>query len=348
MNKITASHIDGAMTSSTALHTPPAQMHVNMNTEPIVAKYRQLPDVHLTRILGAWVVISQGEVVAVDRTNVLCSCPLQSMLSDASIEDYAAEKIKELKQFSPDRPVWQAEFGVPLGASEMLMLALRKGVIDCAITVCDGAGTVVTNVPEVVQGIGARMNGVFYTSPIPQVREKLRSHNCILLEDAKINQVEGLQKALETGFTRIAVTVNARLGERLADLRRFEREAGATVTIAAVCSTGATKDRTDEIIDACDLAWSCASRCVRENGDKAWLQITHGIPVFIYTPRGIEFLAAYSDEAGAGVLRGLDPNKQYLLAGGRSGPEVRLGKMPMRLTEDLLPVRSRNEPFPLL
>jgi putative methanogenesis marker protein 8 len=319
-----------------------------MTPHELIAKYGHLADVHLTRILGAWVVISQGEVVAIDRTNVLCSCPLQSMLSDASIEDYAVEKIRELRQFSPDRPVWEAEFGVPLGASEMLMLALRKGVIDCAITVCDGAGTVVTNVPEVVQGIGARMNGVFYTSPIAPVQDKLRSHNCILLDDARIDQVEGLQKAIDAGFTRIAVTVNARLGERLADLRRIEREAGATVTIAAVCSTGATKDRTDEIVAASDLAWSCASRCVREGSTGAWLQVTHGIPVFIYTPKGIEFLAAYSDDAGAGVLRGLDPNKQYLLAGGQSGPEVRLGKMPMRLKEDILPVRSRNEPFPLL
>jgi putative methanogenesis marker protein 8 len=319
-----------------------------MSPEQLIAKYRHLADVHLTRILGAWVVISRGEIVAVDRTNVLCSCPLQAMLSGANIEDYALEKIRELKQFTPERQVWQAKFGVPFGASEMLMLALRKGVIDCAITVCDGAGTVVTNVPEVVQGIGARMNGLFFTSPIPQVQQKLRSHNCILLDDAKINQVEGLQKAIEAGFTRIAVTVNARLGERLADLRCLEEAAGASVTIAAVCSTGATKDRTDEIIGASDLAWSCASHCMREAGAKAWLQVTHGIPVFIYTPRGIEFLTAYSDEAGAGVLRGLDPNKQYLLAAGRSGPEVRLGKMPLRLREDVLPVRSRNEPFPLL
>ena len=318
-----------------------------MSPEELIEKHRHVTDFHLTRVMGAWVAISHGEVVEVDRTNVLCCCPLQSMLSDADIETYTLEKIKEFKQFTAEREVWQSTFGVPFGASEMLMFALRKGTIDCAITVCDGAGTVVVNVPEVVQGIGARMNGVFYTSPIPQVQEKLRSHGSILLDDAKIDQVEGLCRAIEAGFTRIAVTVNARLGERLDELRRLEKEAGVSVIIAAVCSTGATPERTDEVIVNSDLAWACASRCVREKGTQARLQVTLGIPVFVYTSKGIELLAAYSDRAGAEILRWLDPNKQYLLALGFSGPEILLGETRVRLTESHLPVRSCNEPVPL-
>jgi putative methanogenesis marker protein 8 len=318
-----------------------------MNPEELIEKHGHLTDFHLTRIMGAWVAISQGEILEVDRTNVLCSCPLQSMLSDADIETYTLEKIRKFKQFTAEREVWRSTFGVPFGASEMLMFALRKGTIDCAITVCDGAGTVVVNVPEVVQGIGARMNGVFFTSPIPEVQEKLRSHGSLLLDGAKIDQVEGLQKAIEAGFTRIAVTVNARLGERLEDLRHLEKEAGVSVTIAAVCSTGATPERTDEIIATSDLAWACASRCVRERGTKAWLQVTRGIPVFVYTSKGVDLLAAYSDQAGAEILRDLDPTKQYFLAPGRSGPEILLGETPVRLREVSLPVRSGNDPVPL-
>ena len=318
-----------------------------MTPQQLIEKHRHLPDFHLTRIMGAWVVVSQGKVVEVDRTGALCSCPLQSMLSDADIETYAMEKITQLKQFTPERGIWQSGLAVPFGASEMLMAALRQGTIDCAITVCDGAGTVVTSVPEVAQGIGARMNGVFFTSPIPPVQERLRSHNCILLDHARINQAEGLQKAIEAGFTRIAVTVNARLGERLEDLRRLETEAGVSVTIAAVCTTGTTEARTDEVVAASDLAWACASRCVRERGMKARLQVTQGIPIFVYTRKGIEFLAAYSDQPGAEILRALDPDKQYLLGGGAIGPAIVLGKARLRVREASLPVRSGNEPSPL-
>ena len=104
-----------------------------MSPEELIEKHRHATDFHLTRVMGAWVAISHGEVVEVDRTNVLCCCPLQSMLSDADIETYTLEKIKEFKQFTAERKVWQSTFGVPFGASEMLMFALRKGTIDCAI-----------------------------------------------------------------------------------------------------------------------------------------------------------------------------------------------------------------------
>jgi len=55
------------------------------------------------------------------------------------------------------------------------MYAMRKNVIDSAVLVCDGAGTVIVNRPEIVQGIGARMNGLFYTTPIKNMIVRLFS-----------------------------------------------------------------------------------------------------------------------------------------------------------------------------
>lgn len=321
--------------------------HCGATPEHIIEKHRALRDFHLTRIMGAWVVISEGGIVEIDRSCVMEFCPLQSILSDADIETYAKEKISQLKQFTPEREVWQEGLSVPLGASEMFMTALRKETIDCAITVCDGAGTVVTNVPEVAQGIGARMNGVFHTSPIPAVQEKLRSHNCILFDDARIDQLGGLKKAIEAGFTRIAVTVNGRLGDRLEDFRQLEQRFGVSVTIAAVCTTGIDEPRAEEVVTTSDLSWSCASHHVRSQATRARLQITEGIPIFVYTPKGMELLAAYSDQAGAELLRTLSSDKQYLVAARRSGARLLLGEMPLRLNEAVLPVRSENEPRPL-
>ena len=318
-----------------------------MEPDALIAKHRHLPDLHVTRILGAWVVVAGGEVVEVDRSGALQCCPLQSLLSDADIEDYAREKIAELKQFTADREVWRETLGVPFGASEMMMFALRKGVLDAAVTVCDGAGTVVATVPEVVQGIGARMNGLFFTSPIPAVQAKLRESGCIVFDDARLDQLAGLRAAIAAGHRRIAVTVNGRLGERLADVRRIEGEAGVEVTLAVVCTTGVSDERADEIVATADIAWTCASRAMREKSAGARLQVTQGIPVFVYTDRGLGFLAAYSDDAGAALLRGLGPARHYLLAAGGRGPRLRLGESRLALCESPLPVRSRNEPWPL-
>ena len=51
----------------------------------------------------------------------------------------------------------------------MIMYALERGGIDATITVCDGAITVIASNPHYLQGIGARMNGLFFTSPIEEV-----------------------------------------------------------------------------------------------------------------------------------------------------------------------------------
>jgi len=315
--------------------------------DELIAKYRHLPDFHLTRILGAWVAIAGGEVLEVDRSQALACCPLQSLLSDADIEDYAGEKIAELKQFTAERDVWRDTLGVPFGASEMMMFALRKGAIDAAITACDGAGTVVTHVPEVVQGIGARMNGLFYTSPIPEVQAKLKGHGCLVFDDARLDQVAGLRAAIEAGHRHIAVTVNGRFGPPLSAVREVERAEGVEVTLLVVCTTGVSEARVDEIVATADLAWTCASRPMRERSAGARLQVTQGIPIFVYTARGVEFLAAYSDAVGAELLRGLDPAKHYLLAAHGGGSRLRLGESSLAVVEAPLPVRSRNEPRPL-
>lgn len=316
--------------------------------ESLIQKYRHLADFHLTRVMGAWVAVSQGKVIEVERSCAMKFCPLQTKLSSADIETYAQEKVSQLKQFTAEREVWREDFAVPFGASEMLMVALRKGILDCAVTVCDGAGTVVTNVPEVVQGVGARMNGIFYTTPIRQVQDKLRAHHCLLLDDARIDQVEGVRRAVAAGFRRIAVTVNARQGSRLDEFRELEKAAGVAVTVAAVCTTGIGAGRANEVVATSDLAWACASRQVREQAVQAHIQVTHGIPIYIYTARGLEVLAAYSDDAGAKILRGLDPHKQYLLSVSRGdGVLVALGKSTLWLHEAGLPVRALNEPTPL-
>ena len=86
---------------------------------------------------------------------------------------------------------------------------------------------------------------------------------------------------------------------------------------------------------------------MRDLGARARLQVTHGIPVFVYTARGVEFLAAYGDAAGGARLRTLDPARQYLLSSGRGEDRLRLGETELSLHEAALPVASKRCPCPL-
>jgi len=318
-----------------------------MTVEELIDKHRDKRDLHITRVMCSWVVVSGGKVIDVDRSRQLDHCPLQRWFSDAPVEEYIGEKIKEFGHFTADREIVRDSIDVPYGTSEMLMCALRKGVLDCAVTVCDGVGTVVTDNPKVIQGIGARMNGLFHTSPIPAVLEGLREHGCRVFDDARIDQVRGLRTAAELGFRRIGLTVNICRGDSFSELRAVERETDVSLVIAGICSTGAGPDRAGEAIEHSDIAWSCASRHMREGSGDARLQLTLGIPVFVYTDSGLEFLAAYSDEEGGELIRGLDPKKRYLVSGGKPGTKIRLGKNALYLAEAVLPVVGKHAPKPL-
>jgi putative methanogenesis marker protein 8 len=314
---------------------------------------------HISRMMHALVVVKAGEVVRVTEPQ-LEYCPLVSLLyegrggaaSRAELREWIAEmtreKIKRFGHFTERRELDRGDIAVPYGASEMMMYALRRGVIDAAVTVCDGAGTVIADRPELVQGIGARMNGLFHTSPIERVIARIEEHGgrVPFAATAAIDQVGGAERAAELGYRNIAVTVNGYLGDPLAGLRQLESDRGVSVTTVVVCTTGADRARVKEMRDHADLVWSCASASVREIvGAASIVQVSSAIPVFAVTERGVRFLAAYSldDE----VFAGLDFSKQYLIAGGARGTPIRMGHMKTSLAEAALPVRSAREPRPL-
>jgi len=316
-------------------------------------------DLHISRMMHAFVVVSHGEVVKVTEPR-LAYCPLVAILyarpggcSDREqlrqmVVEMTHEKIATFGHFTARRELRRSDIAVPYGASEMMMRAMQSGFLDCAVTVCDGAGTVVADRPERVQGIGARMNGLFYTSPIPAVIERLRRHGCRVpfASEAAIDQVAGARHAAEQGYRRIAVTVNGYLGGPLAELRRIEREHGVRVVIIVVCTTGASRARVQEMREHADMVWSCGSAGVRQVvGSASLVQVSTAIPVFAVSPTGVRFLACYSDSPE--LFAGLDLGRQYLIAGNVSGTAIRMGEMKTFIAEHPLPVRSDHEPRPL-
>jgi putative methanogenesis marker protein 8 len=319
----------------------------------------ELPkDLHVTRMLGSLVAISNGSVIKVLEP-CLKYCPLAHKQYDlgGNLIDGVRRafecKISAFGHFICRRELCREDIAIPYGASEMMMYALKKGGIDVAVVVCDGAGTVITRNPSLVQGIGARMNGVFYTSPINEVIRRIGEAGGYIVfpETAKIDQIAGLRKAIELGYRRIAVTINGFAGEDLSEVKRLEDESGSLIYILVVCTTGISRGRAEEIAKYADLAWSCGSFYMREIvGRKARIQAATKIPVFILTKKGINFLSNYSSQDLRELVK---EDRKYLISGlhilMKNYVRINMGNFSTYLGEvEELPVRVEDEPKPLI
>jgi putative methanogenesis marker protein 8 len=316
-------------------------------------------DLHILRVYSALVAVSGGRVIEVFEPT-LKYCPLANslyknfrrlntvqenpLLFKEAVREAVEEKISRFGFFTEKRNIFQAGITIPYGASEMLMYALRKGQIEAAVTVCDGAGTVISSCPEIVQGIGARMNGLFFTTPFPAVVGRLERNNCAVVPGGRIDQIQGVKMAIRLGYRNIAVTVNGYRGADLGDIRELEKGHNVSITILVVCTTGTVKKRILEIKKNADLVWSCGSGDIRGMlGREAILQMSVIIPVFVLTPKGIHFSDSYC--SGDTAMNTLDAERQYVLSRTPQGREITVGNFKAYLCETKLPVRSKKEPW---
>ncbi|MBN2468824.1 MAG: DUF2099 family protein [Deltaproteobacteria bacterium] len=312
-------------------------------------------DLHVIRNFSSFVAISNGRIVAMTDP-WMQHCPLFSRLYvmtqtddreiiKQGIREAVEGKIKQFGLFTGERQLHREDIAVPYGASEMMMYGLTKKGIDATVTACDGAGTVIAVTPSLVQGIGSRMNGLFYTTPIKEVIQEIESQQgtVVFPETAEIDQVKGVEKAAQMGYHTVAVTINGFTEEDLRCLRDLEEDYSITVVCIIVCTTGITQERTDHIAQYADLVWSCASGEVRETiGRKSILQITIPIPVFVVTEKGMKFASFYCSNPA--ILQNLDTSKQYLIANTVKGTPLTMGMFSTYLTEANLPLRGENDP----
>lgn len=315
-------------------------------------------DIHVLKYFSSFVSVSNGKIINITEP-VLTFCPLAEHLykdfrsisgndkeavKDA-IKKAIESKIKNYGFFTEDRKFSFDDVSIPYGASEMLGFALRKKTIDAAVVVCEGAGTVITGKPNIVQGIGARMNSLLLTSPIKGIIQNLKSAGChVVFENALIDQARGVEEAIKAGYKKIGVTVCGHSAESLKMLRSLEKEYGVSIVCLAVCTTGITKDKINMIRDCADLVWSCASSDLRRIiGPLAILQLSRQIPVFVLTRKGVDFVSAYAREEE--IIKNLDIKKQYLVSNDPGGQYVHLGGFKAYISGSKLPVGSRKEPI---
>ena len=310
-------------------------------------------DIHVLKYFSSFVSVLDGKVIHITDPT-MSYCPLASHLYEGfkavdrtnkeaikqEIRKAIESKIKEYGLFTPHRKLLGGDVAITYGASEMLMFALRKKAIEAAVVVCDGAGTVITDNAEVVQGVGARMNSLVLTSPIRGIRDQLQELGCHVVSDnALILQEKGVEKAIKLGYRKIAVTVSGHDADKLERIRALEDQGEITLTILLVCTTGVSEAMVEQIQRYADVVWSCASGDVRRKiGACALLQISKQIPVFVLTRKGIDLVASCSDDQA--VFSNMDERKQYLISDESGGKKVKLGVRNSFLREEALPVLS--------
>ncbi|MGA7075009.1 MAG: methanogenesis marker 8 protein [Halobacteriota archaeon] len=263
---------------------------------------------HVLEALGkAYIVVEDGHVVEVGEP-LIERCPI--FAKARGIEEINQEVVKQNIEFrirdfgmcTGERAI-EMEVFVGFGASEVMMTALRRGLIDASVSVCEGVGTVITSNPNLTQGIGARISGVIETTLIPKLKNRVEEKGGILLDANKavINQPLGVARAVEMGFERVAVTVATLHDGR--QCRDIERETGADVIVIGVHVTGMREDVARDFIDTVDITTGCASRFIREAvGDKALAQVGTGVPLFALSQKGKELLLERAKEVTTPIL----------------------------------------------
>lgn len=248
---------------------------------------------------GSHVKIAEKGVIVLSEP-LVTHCPLhESMYGTKKIDSDSVKKSVETKiegfGFCCKNRQFDFDPIVAYGASEMMSVWLNKGVIDTAVVVCDGAGTVITSNGKLVQGIGARLTGIIKTSPIREVIEHIERNQGTVLEksDARIDQAAGVKLAFMAGAKHVVASVASFQAKVISDIRRLEKKEGKEVIIFSVCNTLAKKSDVKHIAKT-DIACASASTILRnEIGNRALLQVGITIPVYALTVRGKELVLEY-------------------------------------------------------
>ena len=259
---------------------------------------------HVVLCMGARVRIYEGKVTVLSEP-VVRECPYMrreygvTRADKSVVKRVIEEKIRRYGLFTPRRRL-VFDRVVLFGSSEIISWCVENGLLDAAVIVCDGAGTIIASNPRLIQGVGARMNGVLRTCPIREVISRVEGMGGIVLDplSARIDQVRGGRRAVEEGYKRIAVTVIGPMAHEIHEIRRLEEKLGVDVTVFSTCNTLASP-RDQCALEKADYVCTSASAWIRRSlGPRALLQLGVSIPVLIMTGKCKRLILEY--------LRGVD------------------------------------------
>ena len=252
------------------------------------------------------VVIKDGKVIEVGEPEIEW-CPLISKMNGVhkiisdEVKKNMESKISDFGMFTSRRKLIGNDTFVAFGASEIMMSGLSSGFIETTVTACDGAGTVISSNPALVQGIGGRMSGLVETEPIEGVINGIQELGGTVLDPntATIDPVGGIRKAVELGYKKIAVTVaNSKTAKQL---RELEAELKIDIIVIGVHVTGISKEEAQILLKNSDIVISCASKYIRELAEPL-VQIAAAIPLFALTQKGKKLVIERAKDIKSPIL----------------------------------------------
>lgn len=258
---------------------------------------------HIIECLGkSKVTIENGKVTKVTEPKIKY-CPLFD--NHRNIKEITKEAIKENIEFRIDdfgmctenRQLKMKDY-LNFGISEIISSLFNEKIIDCAIMACEGCGTVLVKEGELAQGVGGRVSGLVKTEPIPEVIENIGKRNVLNPETAELNQIKGIEKAIEDGYKNIAVTVA--LASDIPEINKLKEEnPDVNIYVFAVHTTGLSEEDARTIFDGSDIITSCASKYIREIGDNESLKtVGQSIPIYSNTEDGKKFIEIRLEKIG--------------------------------------------------
>lgn len=260
-------------------------------------------DEHVIEALGKTkIVVRNGKVVEVGEPKINY-CPLfdkyrgiKEITPEAAKENIEF-RIKDFGMCTSQRKLRMKDF-LSFGVSETLGTLLDEKMIDCAVIVSEGCGTVIVEDPEFVQGMAGRISAFLSTSPIEKIIVAVGPQNVLNPETAEINQIEGVLKAIRMGHKKIAVSIiSADDSKKLRDIEK-ENE-GVNIYIFAAHVSEMSKEEAEELFDYADVITGCASKYIREVGENREV-FTAGasIPIYGVSEAGEKFLKRRIEKIG--------------------------------------------------
>jgi putative methanogenesis marker protein 8 len=263
---------------------------------------------HIMEVQGKTrVVVENGKVIEVGMP-MTEYCPIFDKVrgvkkfTPRTAKENVEFRMKDFGMFTEGREL-EMEIFVGFGASETFMTALRRGLLDTTVTVCDGAGTVITSNPRLCQGMGSRISGLVETSPIKKLIKRIETAGGVVLDPntALIDQTHGVRKAVELGYRKIGVSVT-NLGD-LKEIRKIEKDSGVEIITFGVHATGMSESEAKEFIGLVDMATGCTSKWIRAGvAGKTVAQFGTAIPIFAITQKGKELLLERAKEVRDPIL----------------------------------------------
>lgn len=273
---------------------------------------------HIIEALGlSKITVKDGKVIDVTEPEVEY-CPLFDhhrgikKLTREVIEKNIQFRIDDFGMCTANRQLRMKDF-LSFGISEIMCTLLDENVIDSVVMVLEGCGTLIVTEPELVQGIGGRVSGLVKTSPIPELIAEIGEENIVDIENANINQIEGIKLAISKGFKNIAVTIA--LASDADKIRKLKEEnPDVNIYVFVVHTSKRTPEEARALFDICDVATGCASKHIREIGEAESIKtVGQSIPIFAHTEDGKRFLEMRLEKIGGEKPKKDNPDLPYPL-----------------------------------